>query len=83
MSDTTIKARAIAATAAELRLSEVTVQMVVSAYDANRAALKRANAGAAVKPKELGGGWYLLPDGRKVQGKAAAEQAMRELSENV
>ena len=29
--------------------------------------------------KHTGGGWYELPNGRKVQGKEAAEKALKEL----
>jgi len=29
--------------------------------------------------KHTGGGWYELPDGQKVQGKEAAEKALKEL----
>lgn len=77
---TTQKEQAIQATAAELRMSESEVRTVVSSFDANRAALGRAQAGAAVSPKHLGGGWYLLPNGTKVQGKAAAVEAIAALS---
>lgn len=80
MSDT-IKEHAISATAAELRLSETTVRMVVGSYDAARKALGRAKSGAKVRPKSVGGGWYLLPNGERVQGKAKAEQAMKALAD--
>lgn len=82
MKKDTIKEQAIAATAAELRVSEVTVRMIVSTYDATRAAYRRASSGATVKPKALGGGWYLLPNGERVQGKAKAAERMKELGSN-
>lgn len=31
------------------------------------------------EPEYMGGGWYELPDGSRVQGKAAAEEAMQEM----
>lgn len=31
-----------------------------------------------LEPKHIGGGLYQLPDGRKIRGKEAAEQAMEE-----
>jgi len=40
---------------------------------------------AAVKPDEvrhLGGGWYELPNGQRVQGRAEAERVMRESGVN-
>lgn len=32
--------------------------------------------------KHTGGGWYELPDGQKVQGKEAAEKALKEMVGN-
>lgn len=32
--------------------------------------------------KHTGGGWYELPNGQKVQGKEAAEKALKELMED-
>lgn len=35
----------------------------------------------AIYPKHVGGGWYELPDGSRVQGKEDAEQAIAETGE--
>lgn len=34
-------------------------------------------AEVSAEPKHVGGGWYELPNGERVQGKAAAQEAMR------
>jgi len=39
---------------------------------------KLANYQANLQPKHVGGGMYQLPDGRKIRGKEAADQAMSE-----
>jgi len=37
-----------------------------------------ASAESATEPKHVGGGWYELPDGRRIRGKDAAFAALRE-----
>ena len=64
----TIKDRAISLTASKLRLSDSQVRNVVDTYEASRSSVNRDPDG----PKSLGGGWYLMPNGDKVQGKKAA-----------
>lgn len=73
---TTTKEKAVSRTAGQLRLSEAQVRHVVDEYEKNRSAVNRETSSTKTsktsKPKSLGNGWYLMPDGSKAHGQKAA-----------
>jgi len=57
---------------------EITTEEAWEGFETQAEALGITLTDMAKKPKHVGGGWYELPSGEKIQGKEAAEEAMQD-----